>query len=933
MNKLFSKPALLLFVLFIVLGGYLFADWYHSSIPEDVQKRYVGRESCAQCHQPQCEQFAGSHHDRAMGIATDESVLGDFNDQSIEHFGQTTRMFRDGQRFMVNTEGPDGQLHDYEVKYVFGVSPLQQYMVELDRPASATSDQIGRVQVLRVSWDTVRKEWFYLSPPDVKERMDPDDPLHWTGITQNWNTSCAECHSTNLQKNYRVLTNDYLTTFSEIDVSCEACHGPASLHLELANQKSFFWDRHHGMGLAKLKTPDNIAQVESCAPCHSRRSEVQTGFQPGCRFDEYYALQTLDVPLYHADGQIRDEDYVYGSFLQSKMYHNGIRCSDCHNPHSAELIHTGNQVCTSCHQHPSGKYDTPAHHHHKVGTAGAACVNCHMPSTTYMDIDSRRDHSFRVPRPDLSMELNTPNACTACHLNVDNQKANLDEAAGDHDTKAQPNHAVAHDAYAAVPADPRSANSKDYQPNPYLDLIVAAGSGDAEATERLRAIDQKMLDATKKWYPPAVAQPKTAYYEDLARSQTSSALAQGMFDADMIAAAETDDTQAAADTSSAAETLANLARDARNPAIIRATALGLLPGLENAAPSNEKQLQEQQELAIKSLKDTDLKIVSTAIAWLQSRIAAELGSMGSGTATGEEIASRVKLLAAPLAGLTSEDYPLRMRTEAARTLVEIPPQLLQEILSADQRTDYQMAIKEYERQFLAADDRASSHMILGTLHERMGQPDRAIQDYRNALSVEPSLVGPRGNLAALLEQKAQGIQQGIRQSRTPATAGELKKQMSMFQDLAKLAAEFRMQEHQLLKRDVQRSESIAGAHWLNYRYGLSSYLIGDLETAKQQLTLAVDRAPENPTYLIGLTTLLIKLEDYNEAEALAGRLLKLDPDNAMYQSLLQQTRRQKPAPTAPAPTAPAPTAPVPTAPVPTAPAPTDPETNQPPTTP
>lgn len=382
------------------------ADWY-SARPADAldQATYVGRSSCVDCHQAEHADFVGSHHDRAMELASEESVLGDFNDATFERLGVLTKFFRRDGKYFVNTEGPDGENHDYEIKYTFGVEPLQQYMVEFPD---------GRVQVLRVSWDTQQQKWFYVPPPDATdERLAPDDPTHWTGIAQNWNTTCAECHSTDLQKNYDLASDTFRTTFAEIDVSCEACHGPASLHLELASSRSLFWDRRHGYGLAKLKGASNVPQIESCAPCHSRHTMVHPNFRPGKPLDDFYTTAMLDHGIYHADGQIQDEVYVYGSFLQSKMFSEGVRCSDCHNPHSLELKFEGNALCAQC--HVPAKYDTPAHHHHPVGTAGASCIECHMPATTYMVVDPRRDHSIRIPRPDLTVELGTPNACNNCH--------------------------------------------------------------------------------------------------------------------------------------------------------------------------------------------------------------------------------------------------------------------------------------------------------------------------------------------------------------------------------------------------------------------------------------------------------------------------------------------------------------------------------------
>ena len=380
------------------------ADWW-MALPEGLSATYVGRANCAECHAAETLAWTGSDHDRAMDLATEEAVLGDFDDREFTYQGVTSRMFRREGKFFIHTESPHGRMEDFPIKYTFGVRPLQQYMVEFPD---------GRVQVLRVSWDTERKAWFYIPPPDVlDERIEPGDPLHWTGAAQNWNHTCAECHSTNFKKNYDLAANTYRSTFSEIDVSCEACHGPGSVHVELARAKSLFWDRRHGYGLAKLKGKDSTAQLETCAQCHSRRSVVHGDYRPGRRLLDHYEPVLLYEGLYHADGQILDEVYVYGSFLQSKMHREVVRCTDCHDPHTARIKFDDNQLCTQCHS--PGKYDSPTHHHHPVGTGGALCVECHMPETTYMVVDPRRDHSLRVPRPDLSVSLGVPNACNRCH--------------------------------------------------------------------------------------------------------------------------------------------------------------------------------------------------------------------------------------------------------------------------------------------------------------------------------------------------------------------------------------------------------------------------------------------------------------------------------------------------------------------------------------
>ena len=317
--------------------------------------------------------------------------------------------------------GPDGKPADFEVVYTFGIEPLQQYLVEFPG---------GRLQSLTIAWDTKDKRWFHLYPG---EDIPPDDPLHWTGRYQNWNGMCAECHSTNLQKNYDPEADTYQTTWSEINVSCQACHGPGAEHVAWGRSwKAGNGDTESSNGLiVDFRGHDSRYQVDTCARCHSRRRQVSAEDAHGRHLLDDFLPSLLRDDLYHADGQILDEVYVYGSFLQSKMYAAGVRCTDCHDAHSAGLKAPGNDLCVQCHQPHNNRrfatlkarhYDSTTHHFHPAGSPGAQCVNCHMPAKTYMVVDPRRDHSFRIPRPDLSVKLGTPNACTGCH---DNQTRRL----------------------------------------------------------------------------------------------------------------------------------------------------------------------------------------------------------------------------------------------------------------------------------------------------------------------------------------------------------------------------------------------------------------------------------------------------------------------------------------------------------------------------
>ncbi len=731
---LFSRHCILGLIALVVLG--VVCVDYLSAIPGNVQAQFVGRSKCLDCHQTEAALFDGSHHDLAMDVATDATVLGDFDDVTFEHDGLQNRLFRDGEKFMVHTEGADGKMHDFQIKYVFGVDPLQQYMVEFDRTDDMPPNEISRLQVLRISWDTKNKRWFYLRPPDVPEKLAPDDPLHWTGSMQRWQTMCADCHSTDLKRNFDVATGRYHTTFSEIDVSCEACHGPGSLHVELANSKSLFWDRNHGYGLAKLKGDDANPQLETCAPCHSRRGVLDDSFQAGQKYHDFFALELLQPQTYHADGQIKDEVYVYGSFVQSKMYHKGIRCTDCHDPHSLELKHPGNETCTSCHQHAAGKYDVPSHHHHAPGTDGAMCVNCHMPHTTYMDVDPRRDHSLRIPRPDLSVEIGTPNACSSCH--VKDQLKSMDEA-----------------------------TRKTFAEKDYAAWQLAAQSGNETIGKAIRASDKWCDEACERWYAdqrnrsPHFAVPLSKF-----RNGDAGAAKELL----KLASASTD-------------RISNIAR----ATVIHELAMA---GVHDA---------------VKIAKD----LVQNTDEDPQVRAAAVDVFLQTGPTTTKKY----------LLPLLNDDSPL-VRGAATRVLLSTA----YPTLDPAERSQVDQAVKELKKSIMIASDRAGAHMNWGMICEQQGRLDEALQAYETALRLEPSMTGPRTNLASVIEQSMQHIPPQLRE------------------DMNMRIKDLRREEMKLLQRDANLLPDNPDIH---YRYGLSLYLNEQYDEALKHLQKAVDLAPDN----------------------------------------------------------------------------------------
>jgi predicted CXXCH cytochrome family protein len=385
----------------------------HDERTAAVAATYVGSSTCAECHGGQAAAWRTSQHAKAMAPATAETVLA-----------SASEFFTRDQTFHVHTAGPDGNTADFPVAYTFGLFPLQQYLIPLPG---------GRLQAFRWAWDARDakqggQRWFDLYP---NERLEPGDPLHWTGSRQNWNFMCADCHATNLRKGYDPDAREFHTTWSELGAGCESCHGPGSAHVAAARagtagaapqltarldeRRGVRWRLDPATGQPARSQPRiEDREIDVCARCHSRRSQMTDAVQAGDGLEQAFRPSLIEPALFYPDGQQKDEVYTYASFLQSRMYAAGVTCSDCHDPHTGATRLQGNALCTQC--HTAATYDSPAHHFHGAGTEAASCVTCHLPVATFMRIDRRHDHSLRVPRPDRAEALGVPDVCTsACH--------------------------------------------------------------------------------------------------------------------------------------------------------------------------------------------------------------------------------------------------------------------------------------------------------------------------------------------------------------------------------------------------------------------------------------------------------------------------------------------------------------------------------------
>ncbi len=502
---------------------------------------FVGAEACAGCHAAQTESWSASHHAKAMQPATAATVLGDFANATLTRHGVTTTFSRAGDAFIIGAEGPDGAQHDYRVAYTFGVFPLQQYLVAFPG---------GRYQAFGAAWDARPKDqggqrWIDLYPDRT---LAPGDALHWTGRDQTWNYQCAACHSTDLKKNYGLAADAFETTWKDVNVSCEACHGPGSRHLAwaqaqrsghasddprkglttwLAPEPKGLWRMNPETGIAGRAAPQDGKELDVCAACHARRRLIAETAPAGAPLLDKALPALLEPGLYHADGQIDGEVFEYGSFIQSRMFHAGVTCSNCHEPHSLALRAEGNALCAQCHL--PAKFDAVSHHHHEPGSAGAQCVNCHMPAKTYMIVDDRRDHSLRVPRPDLTMAIGAPNACASCHMDKSSEWA----------------------ARAVAEWFPGGRQTKGH-----YGIALAAGRAGAPQAERL--LDELVLDAGQ----PAMARASAlALLARSASPRSEAALRAGAADPDPLVRAAVPRALPAAPSAAMVEVVASLLAD------------------------------------------------------------------------------------------------------------------------------------------------------------------------------------------------------------------------------------------------------------------------------------------------------------------------------------------------------------------------------------
>jgi len=364
-------------------------------------------DSCRECHSDIFDNWKMSDHANANRRFVADEWNDAFSPTRYLTMGGVTSVFetRNGVA-SIETIGPDNQRHQYSPEMVLAHRPLVQFLIPFEG---------GRWQTTELAWDVQQKNWFDVYGDELRR---PEEWGHWTQRGMNWNAQCAICHTSAYSKNYDSETDTYASSWKEMGISCQQCHGEMPVHKALPDEP-----------LSAPETLSADAYYESCCSCHSRREDLTGQFRIGDQYSDHHRLQLpVEERYYFPDGQIKDEVFVYGSFLMSKMYQKEVRCLDCHDPHSLKLKlpFENNSLCMRCHQSPGTNgalpIDPVAHSHHSEQSIGNRCVECHMPERVYMQRDPRRDHGFHTPDPLLSDELEVPNACMNCHNKPDEGK-------------------------------------------------------------------------------------------------------------------------------------------------------------------------------------------------------------------------------------------------------------------------------------------------------------------------------------------------------------------------------------------------------------------------------------------------------------------------------------------------------------------------------
>lgn len=441
-----------------------------------VTSAYVGSASCERCHADEHAQWKDSLHIQMTKPIADATIVGDFSEGTT--FADHDRAYafgrKDGRPFVTVKFG-QAPPETFSVDFTLGSKRYQGYLSMLPE---------GRMFVLPIFWHVEHKRWM-----DWKEITPIPDGAH--DIRQIWNVNCFNCHATNIVQGYDVVAKRYNSSWTEMGIGCEACHGPGREHNTLMEA----WEKNPALKPAydnsdqnrqlsdtlkilSTRSSDPKRTFDTCAYCHGNKNNVFVGFKAGDKYTDFAMPFLISEPIpandhqgeFWPDGRPNRFNRPQALTMSGCFEAGAISCASCHlshgSKHEASLkvdIHDGrkgDELCTQCHSSPKPSAFAKAtadkqapgpvpasfigaglqqHTFHAPQSEGSRCINCHMSDVNWRLLVRKRDHTFQAPVPENTARFGIPNACTTCHDDRSPEWAarQMDEWWGDAERRGQ----------------------------------------------------------------------------------------------------------------------------------------------------------------------------------------------------------------------------------------------------------------------------------------------------------------------------------------------------------------------------------------------------------------------------------------------------------------------------------------------------------------
>lgn len=382
-----------------------------SALDFTAQGEYLGSSDCRRCHERFYELWSTSHHGKAMeAFSASLAATLEPMKQPIRVGDDTFIVEFDDQGGVLRGTSADGTEQTWRLRHSFGGRNVRYFLIPMEK---------GRLQVAPLAYYVHQRRWYDTTASMTREFRDggpEDEALHWTDRMLTFNTSCHDCHVSQLEKNYNPADDSYTTTWKEPGINCETCHGPAEAHVreaekaeaagtELSPDKLMLLRFHEDLDLAQRDA--------TCGPCHAKGGMITYEFTPGELFFDHYDLTSYEDRDFWPDGRDLGENYTQTAWMANPCAASGqLECIHCHTSSGRfRFADDPSRSCLPCHEKRVQNIRTHSHHSAKTGVS---CIDCHMP-TTAQAFMSRSDHTFRPPSPAATLEFGSPNACNLCH--------------------------------------------------------------------------------------------------------------------------------------------------------------------------------------------------------------------------------------------------------------------------------------------------------------------------------------------------------------------------------------------------------------------------------------------------------------------------------------------------------------------------------------